>query len=200
MTTNGAHSQLRSEVHVLQQDGMTSTPSPVETNREEPNHIIPLQERLLQGPPRPTETPEDATPTSVLVGNLIRMVQRQTLLIEEHNRRLMDLEQACHVVSTGRTPSPAHSRRGTSPHRPRSRSPRRSVSIRSLSYTRRSSRRSPRRSPPRRSPPRRSPPRRSPSRRSPPRRNRRSWSPSGSEDTRDARYDRNVYGPFTRRI
>jgi hypothetical protein len=112
----------------------------------------------------------------------------------------MDLEQARHIVSTRRTPSPTHSRRGTSLHRPRSRSPRRSVSIRSLSYTKRSSRRSPRRSPPRRSSPRRSPLRRSPLRRSPLRRNRCSWPPSGFEDTRDARYDRNAYGPFTRRI
>jgi hypothetical protein len=172
MTTNGAHSQLRSEVHVLQQDGMTSTPSPVETNREEPTHIIPLQQRPLQGPPRPTKTPEDATPTGVLVDNLIRTVQRHTSLIEEQNRRLMDLEQARHIVSTRRTPSPSYSRRGTSPHRPRSRSPRRSINIRSPSYTRRSSRRSPRRSHPRRSPSRRYPPRRSPPRRSPPRRNR----------------------------
>ncbi|KEH26820.1 hypothetical protein MTR_6g075360 [Medicago truncatula] len=46
-------------------------------------------------------------------------------------------------------------------------------------------------------PPRRSPPRRSPPRRSPPRRNERSWSPSGSKDTCDARNDRNAYGPFT---
>ena len=75
MAANGANPQIRSEVHVLQQDGMTSTPSPVETNREEPTHIIPVQQRPLQGPPRPTETPEDATPTSILVGNLIRTVQ-----------------------------------------------------------------------------------------------------------------------------
>jgi hypothetical protein len=91
MTNNGAHSQLRSEVHVLQQDGMTSSPSPVETNKEEPTHVIPFQQRPLQGPLRPMETPKDATPTSILVGNLIRTVQLQTSLIEEQNRRLMDL-------------------------------------------------------------------------------------------------------------
>jgi hypothetical protein len=78
MTANGASSQLRSEIRVPQRDGMTSSPSPVETNREEPTQIVPLQQRPLQGPPRPIDTPEDATPTSALVGNLIRTVQRQT--------------------------------------------------------------------------------------------------------------------------
>lgn len=42
---------------------MTSSPSPGGTPREETIQIIPLQERPLQGPTRPTETPEDATPT-----------------------------------------------------------------------------------------------------------------------------------------
>jgi hypothetical protein len=144
MTANGANSRLRSEVHNLQQDGMTTTTSPMETNQEEPTHMVPLPKRLLQGPPRPTETPKDTTPTSVLVGNLIRTVQRQTSLTEEQNRHLMDLEQARHIASTRRTSSPTHSRRGMSPPKPRSRSPRRSVSIRSPSYIRRSSRRSPR--------------------------------------------------------
>jgi len=118
----------------------------------------------------------------------------------------MDLEQARPLVQTKRTPSPTRSRRGRSPRHSHSRSLRHSVSIRSPSYTRRSARRSspirspPRRSPPRRSPPSRSPPRRSPARKSPPRRNRRSWSPSSSEDSRDAQNDRNAYGPLTRRI
>ena len=113
----------------------------------------------------------------------------------------MDLEQARPLVQTKRTPSPTRSRRGRSPRHSRSRSLRHSVSIRSPSYTRRSARRrSPRRSPPRRSPPSWSPPRRSPARRSPPRRNRRSWSPSSFEDSRDPRNDRNAYGPLTRRI
>jgi len=96
----------------------------------------------------------------------------------------MDTEQACPRVQPKRTPSPIPNRRGRSPRHSRSRSPRHSASIRS---TRRGS-------------PRRSPPRRSPRRRSPPRRNRRSWSPSSSENSRDARNDRNAYGPFTRRI
>jgi len=170
---------------------MTSSPSPVSTPKEEPVQIVPLQERPLQGPPRPTEMPEDATLTSALVNNLLCTVQRQTSLIEEQNRRLMDLKQARPMVQPKRTPSLIPNRRGRSPRHSRSRSPRHSANIRSPSYTRRSTRRrSPRRSPPRQSPPRRSPPRR----------NRRSWSPSSSEDSHDARNDRNAYGPFTRRI
>jgi len=55
------------------------------TPREEPAHIIALQQRPLQGPLRPTETLEDATPAGVLVNNLLRTVQRQTSLIEEQN-------------------------------------------------------------------------------------------------------------------
>jgi hypothetical protein len=164
MAANGAKSQLRSEVRIPQRDGMTSSPSPVDTPREEPTQIVPLQQRPLQGPSRPTETPEDATPTGVLIGNLICTVQRQTSLIEEHNRRLMDLEQARPTVQTRRSLSPTRNRRGETPSRSRSRSPRHSVSIGSPSFIRRSTTRSPRRSPPRRSPPRRSPPRRSPPR------------------------------------
>jgi hypothetical protein len=96
------------------------------------------------------------------------MVQRQTSLIEEQNRRLIDLEQTRPSVRAKQTPSPLRSRRGGSPRRSRSRSPRHSVSIRSPSYTRRSTRRrSPRRSPPRRSPPMRTPPRRTHPRRTP---------------------------------
>jgi len=104
MTANGASSQIQSEVRDPQRDGMTSSPSLVGTPSEEPIQIIPLQERPLQGHPRPTETPEDATPTGALVNNLIRTVQRQTSLIEEQNRRLMDLEQARPLVRTKRTP------------------------------------------------------------------------------------------------
>jgi hypothetical protein len=191
MTANSASSQIRSEICIPQWDGMTSSPSPIGTPRVEPVKIIPLQQRPLQGLPRPTETPEDATPTGALVGNLIRTVQRQTSLIEEQNRRLVDLEQARPVIATKRTTSPIHSRRGMSHRQSRSRSPRHSVSVRSPSQTRRSTRR---RSP-RRSPRRRSPPRRSSSIR-----NRRFWSPSSFEDNRDARNDRNAYGLFTRRI
>ena len=141
--------------------------------------IISLQERPLQSPTRPTQTTEDATPTGALVSNLRRTVQRQTSLIEEQNRRLMDLEQARPLVRAKRTPSQVRSRRGRSPHQSRSRSPRHSISVRS---------------------PTQSPPRRSSPRRSPPRRNRRSWSSSSSEDTREARNDRNAYGPFIWRI
>jgi hypothetical protein len=206
MAANGASSQIRSEIRIPLRDGMTSSPSPVGTPREEPAQIAPLQERPLQGPPRATETPEDTTPFGALVSNLLRMVQRQTSLIEEQNRRLMDLEQARPLVYTKQTPSLVCSRRGKSLRQSHSRSLQNSVSVRSPSYTRRSTRRrSPRRTPPRRSPPRRSfprrsPPRRSPPRRSPPRRNGHSWSSSTSEDTRDTRNDRNAYGPFTRRI
>jgi len=170
MAANGANSQLRSEIRIPQRDGMTSSPSPEGTPTEEPIQIVPLQERPLQGPLRPMETPEDATPTGALVSNLLRTVQRQTSLIEEQNRRLIDLEQARPLARTKRTPSPTRSRRGRSPRHSRSRFPRHSVSIISLSYTRRS-------------------PKRSPPRRSPPRRNRRSWSPSSSEDSRNARND-----------
>jgi len=85
MAANGANSQIRSEIRIPQQDGMTSSPSPGGTPREEPIQIIHLQERPLQGPTRLTETPEDATPTSALVSNLLHTVQRQTSLIEEQN-------------------------------------------------------------------------------------------------------------------
>ena len=64
---------------------MTSSPSLVGTPREEPVQIVPLQQRPLQGPLRPIETPADATPTSALSNHLLPTVQRQTSLIEEHN-------------------------------------------------------------------------------------------------------------------
>jgi len=72
---------------------MTSSPSLGSTPREESLQIVPLQERSLQGPLQPTETLEDTTPTGALVDNLLRTVQRETSLIEEQNRHLMDLEQ-----------------------------------------------------------------------------------------------------------
>jgi len=89
----------------------------------------------------------------------------------------MELEQARQLVQPKHNPSPICRRRGRSPRRSRSRSPRHSISTRSPSHTRRSTRG-----------------------RSPPRRNRGSWSPSSSEEYRGARNDRNAYGPFTRRI
>jgi len=52
MAANGANSQIRSEIRIPQRDGMTSSPSPGGTPREEPIQIIPLQERPLQGPTR----------------------------------------------------------------------------------------------------------------------------------------------------
>ena len=170
---------------------MTSLLSPVGTLREEPTQIISLQQRPLQGPLRPIETPEDATPTGAIVNNFFCTVQRQTSLIEEQNRRLADLKWARSLVRPGPSPSPNPNRRGRSPRPSRSRSPRHSISTRYPSYRRRS---------PRRRSPRRSPPRRSLPRSPPPRHNRRSWSPSSSENSRDARNDRNAYGPFTRRI
>jgi len=122
---------------------------------------------------------------------LLRTVQRQTSLIEEQNRRFADLERARSSVQPRCSPSPTPNRREGGPRPSRSRSPRHSVSVRSPRYRRRSpKRRSPRPSPPRRSPPWRSPPRRT----------KRSWSPSSSEDTRDARHDRDAYGPFTQRV
>jgi len=156
---------------------MTSLPSHVGTPREEPVQKVPLQQRPLQGPLRPTKTPEDTTPIGALVKNLLRMIQQQTALMEEHNWRLTDLERACPLVWLRRSPSPTRNRRGGSLRPSRSTSPRHSVSVRSPSYIRRS---------PRRRSPRRSPPRRSCPRRLPLRHNRRSWSPSSSEDSRDA--------------
>jgi len=85
MAANDANSQIRSEVRIPQHDGITSSPSLVVTPREELVQIVPLKERPLQGPPRLTETPEDATPTGALVSNLLCTVQRQTSLIEEQN-------------------------------------------------------------------------------------------------------------------
>lgn len=72
MAANGANSQLRSEIRIPQRDGMTSTPSPMESPVGEPDQIIPLQQRPLQGPPQPTETPDDATSTTAFVENLLR--------------------------------------------------------------------------------------------------------------------------------
>ena len=169
---------------------MTSSPSPVDT-REEPVQAIPLQLQPLQGPPRPTETPEDTTPNGAIVTDLFRTVHRQTSLIEEQNQRLADLERAHSSVRPRQSPSQTPNRRGGSPRPSRSRSPRHSVRVRSPSYRRRS---------PRRRSPRRSPPRRSPARRYPPRPNRRSRSPSSSEDTWDSRHDSDAYDPFTRRV
>jgi len=85
MAANSANSQIRSEIRIPQWNGMTSSPSPGGTPRGELIQIVPLQERPLQGPTRPTETPEDATPTGALVNNLLRTVQQQTSLIEEQN-------------------------------------------------------------------------------------------------------------------
>ena len=54
MAANGANSQLRSEICIPQRDGMTSSRSPGGTPREGLVQIVPLQERPLQGPLRPT--------------------------------------------------------------------------------------------------------------------------------------------------
>ena len=54
LAANSASSQIQREVCIPQRDGMPSSPSPVVTPREEPLQIVPLQERHLQGPPRPT--------------------------------------------------------------------------------------------------------------------------------------------------
>jgi len=152
MAANTASPRLRSEVQIPHRDGMTSSPSPVGTPKEEPVQVIPLHLRPLQGPSQPTETLEDTTPNGAIVANLLRTVQRQTSLIEEQNRCLADLEWACSSVRPRRSPSPTPIRIGGSPRPSRSRSPRHFVSVRSPSYRRRSPRRrSPRRSPPRRS-------------------------------------------------
>jgi len=45
---------------------------------------IPLHLRPLQGPPRPTEMPEDTTPNGAIVTDLLRTVQRHTSLIEQN--------------------------------------------------------------------------------------------------------------------
>jgi len=75
MAANGASPRVRSEVRIPQRDGMTSSPSPVDT-RKLPVHAIPLQLRPLQGPPRPTKTPKDTTLNGAIVTNLLRTVQR----------------------------------------------------------------------------------------------------------------------------
>jgi len=58
MVANGANSQIRSKIRIPQRDDMASSPSPGGTPRGETIQIISLQERPLQGPTRPTETPE----------------------------------------------------------------------------------------------------------------------------------------------
>jgi len=98
MAANGVSLRLRSEVRIPRHDVMTSSPSPVDTPREEPVQAIPLQLRPLQGPPRPTKTPEDTTQNGAIVTDLLHTVQRQTSLIEEQNRRLTDLERARSLV------------------------------------------------------------------------------------------------------
>jgi len=52
MATNGASPRL--QIRMPQRDGMTSSPSPVDTPREESIQAVPLQLRPLQGPPQPT--------------------------------------------------------------------------------------------------------------------------------------------------
>ena len=47
MAANGASPRLRSEVRIPQRDGKTSSPSLVDTPREEPIQAIPLQLRPL---------------------------------------------------------------------------------------------------------------------------------------------------------
>jgi len=61
--------------------------------------------------------------TGAIISNLICTVQQQTSLIEEQNRRLMELEQARPLVQAKQTSSPTRSRRGRSPRHSRSRSP-----------------------------------------------------------------------------
>jgi len=56
MAANGASPRLRSEIHIPQRDGMTSSPSPVDTPKGEPVQVVPLQLRPLQGPSQPTDT------------------------------------------------------------------------------------------------------------------------------------------------
>jgi len=73
MVANGASPRVRSEVRIPQRDGMTSSPSPVDT-REEPVQAIPLHLRPLQEPPRLIETPEDTTPNGAIVTDLLHTV------------------------------------------------------------------------------------------------------------------------------
>jgi len=110
MAANGASPRLRSELRIPQRDGMASSPLLVDTPREEPVEVIPLQLRPLQGPPRPIETPEDTTPNGAIVTDLLCTVQRQTSLIEEQNRRLADLERARSSVRPRRSPYPTPNR------------------------------------------------------------------------------------------
>jgi len=132
--------------------------------------------------------------TESQISFLLRRVKRQVTLAEEPSRCIAKLEQSkkqmIHICDTH---SPPRNRRGKSPCRSRSRSPRRFVSVRSPSRKRQS---------PRRRSPRRSPPRQSPLRRSPPRQSRHSWSSfsSSSYEERDAQAGRYAYDPFTRRI
>jgi len=103
MDANGASPRVRSEVCIPQRDCMASSPSPVNT-REEPVQAIPLQLRPLQGPPRPTETLEDTTPNGAIVTKLLHMVQRQTLLIKEQNRRWQIWNGLAHQSDLGGFP------------------------------------------------------------------------------------------------
>jgi len=147
------------------------------------------QSSALHGPKRWSTAPQIHRSISCSARS-----KHQITLAEEQSKRIAELEQSKRqLVHIRDTPSPPRNRRGRSPHRFRSRSPRRSISVRSPSHERRL---------PRRRSLRRSPPRRSPPRRSLPRRNRRTWSSSSSSsnDECNARGGCYTYGPFTRRI
>jgi len=182
MAVNGATQRLQSLVQRPNQDRQTTSPSPAPSPRRgfspTSSHLAVLvQDQPTFGHPRPEEMVDNSTPSASWISYMLQTVKAQTSMVEEQNRCIAELERSRkQLLHLHDAPSPPRNRRGGSPNRSRSRSPRRFVSVRF-----------PNRSPPRRRSPRCSPPRRSPPRRSPSRRRRRSWtSSSSSDDERDA--------------
>jgi len=136
MAVNGAP-RLQSIVQRPNQDGRTASTSPVQSPRRgtTPTSVdgeIPLQERPIFGPPRPEEMVDSTTDSQINL--LLHTIERQITLAEEQSKRIAELKQSkrqlIHICDTS---SPPRNRRGRSPFRSRSRSPRRSVSVRSPS-------------------------------------------------------------------
>ena len=101
MTTNAAEKTLRSEVHghVNQNmDAVTASSGSGEAgeDRVNPRSVRPqqaVQEGLQFGPTHPGEGTSSAPSTEALLKSLLDTVQRQTTIIEDQNRRIMDIDR-----------------------------------------------------------------------------------------------------------
>lgn len=92
---NNATNQIRSDVHHVNCDGRTSTPSPVETPRQEvdlqPSQLVIPLRGLASGLLVPSTETSTISSTNTILNNIIRLLNNQNKVIEEKNRRTWEI-------------------------------------------------------------------------------------------------------------